>query len=410
METSSVERMSAKSISKCDHSRGFRGKSTSVERRSCLGSLTPDLGLRYDAARIPSRTIVHRRPLLLMFQRLNLITSSRHGTTRYRPVRHVVALAVWLCFGAVQAFALQILELSRPYSFVVDPATKEYFISSINGDEEARDNNGFITKVDESGKVVGLKFIEGGRNGVTLHAPRGLAIVGQTLYVADLDHVWGFDKATGKLLLTLPLGSGAIPQAGYSSQLMDIAYDGKDLLYVSDRSGQAIFRIDVPHGHQISTLVHDPQLSGPAGLAVHPKGDRLIVVSWDKGSIVEVRLDGTLTELISNGFFSARFGNLSGVDFDRWGNMYISDFTRGKIWRMAVDRKLQVIAEYLPSPADIAIDRENHVILVPYHYGDAAEVNGLESPVKSADKRRTLADYGFSGPPKDGPPKEAPRK
>lgn len=345
-----------------------------------------------------------------MRQRFHRPTSSRQGTSRRRLVLCAVALAAWLCFGAVPAFPLQILELNGPYSFVVDPVTKEYFISSINGDESARDNNGFITKLDESGKVVGLKFIEGGRDGVILHAPRGLAIVGQTLYVADLDQVRGFDKSTGKLLLTLPLGSGAIPQAGYSSQLMDIAYDGKSLLYVSDRTGQAIFRIDVPHDHQISTLVRDPQLSGPAGLAVHPKGDRLIVVSWDKGNIVEVRLDGTLTELMSNGFFSARFGNLSGVDFDRWGNMYVSDFTRGKIWRMAPDRKLQVIAEYLPSPADIAIDRTNHVILVPYHYGDAAEVNGLESPVKSADKRRTLADYGFSGPPKEGPPKEAPPK
>ena len=136
-----------------------------------------------------------------MFQRSNLLTSSRQETILRRPVLQAVALAALLCFGAVQAFALQILELRGPYSFVVDPATKEYFISSINGDEDARDNNGFITKLDESGKVVGLKFIEGGRDGVTLHAPRGLAIVGQTLYVADLDHVWGFDKATGKLLL-----------------------------------------------------------------------------------------------------------------------------------------------------------------------------------------------------------------
>lgn len=350
-------------------------------------------------------TIVHNQRPILMSQPPNSPASLRQGLGLSALIWCAIVLAVLLCVGRVPAFAMQVLELRGPYSFVVDPTSKEYFISSINGDEDARDNNGFITKVDESGKVLHLKFIEGGRDGVTLHAPRGLAIVGQTLYVADLDHVRGFDKSTGKLLATLPLGSGAIPQAGYSSQLMDIAYDGQDLLYVSDRTGQAIFRIDVAHNHHISTLVRDPELAGPAGLVVHPKGDRLVVVSWDKGKIIEVRLDGTLTELMSNGFFSARFGNLSGVDFDRWGNMYVSDFTRGKIWRMGPDRKLQVIAEYLPSPADIAIDRTNHVILVPYHYGDAAEVNGLESPVKSPDKRRTLADYGFTGPPKEAPPK-----
>jgi hypothetical protein len=78
--------------------------------------------------------------------------------------------------------------------------------------------------------------------------------------------------------------------------------------------------------------------------------------------------------------------------------MYVSDFTAGKVWRMRPDLKFDVIAEYLPSPADIGVDRKNHLILVPYHYGNAAEMNGLESPVKSQNKKRTLADYGFGSP------------
>ncbi len=302
---------------------------------------------------------------------------------------------------ATTATALQVLNLQEPYSFVVDHATKHYFISSVNGEETARDNNGFISKVKEDGTVVSLKFIEGGKHGHTLHAPKGLAIVNSTLYVADLDQLKGFDTVSGKLLITVPLGSGTSPQAGAASQLIDVAHDGKNLLYVSDRTRHAIYRIDVAKDHQVSVLIQDQALAGPSGLAIHPKGDRLVVVSWDKGKILEVRFDGSHTELVSNGFFSSRFGNLSGIDFDRFGNMYVSDFTRGKIWRMRPDQKFQVIAEYLPSPADIAIDRDSHVILVPYLYGNAAEVNGLESPVKKNDQRRTLADYGFSPPPKE---------
>lgn len=299
------------------------------------------------------------------------------------------------------ATALQVLNLQEPYSFVVDHATNHYFISSVNGEENARDNNGFISKVKEDGTVVSLRFIEGGKDGHTLHAPKGLAIVNRTLYVADLDQLKGFDTTTGKLLATVPLGSGAAPQAGAASHLIDVAHDGKNLLYVSDRTRHAIYRVDVAKDHQASVLIQDMALAGPAGLAMHPKGDRLVAVSWDKGKILEIRLDGSYTELVSNGFFSSRFGNLSGIDFDRFGNMYVSDFTRGKIWRMRPDQKFQVIAEYLPSPADIAIDRDNHVILVPYLYGNAAEVNGLENPLKKSDQRRTLADYGFSAPPKE---------
>jgi hypothetical protein len=68
---------------------------------------------------------------------------------------------------------------------------------------------------------------------------------------------------------------------------------------------------------------------------------------------------------------------------------------------MSPDKRFQVIAEYLPSPADISIDRANNLILVPYQYADAAEVNGLEAPTGTRPKgqKRTLADYGFVPPP-----------
>jgi hypothetical protein len=125
-------------------------------------------------------------------------------------------------------------------------------------------------------------------------------------------------------------------------------------------------------------------------------------VSWNSGKIFDITPEGTLTELAGNGFFTGRFQNLSGVDFDRWGSMYVSDATRGKIWRMLPNQKFQVIAEYLPGPSDLGIDRVNHLILVPYQDSNAAEVNGLESPtVSSGDRaKRTLADYGFVEPKK----------
>ena len=151
----------------------------------------------------------------------------------------------------------------------------------------------------------------------------------------------------------------------------------------------------------MTLLVADPALAGPTGLAVHPKSGELIAVSWDKGKIFAITPDGAVSEIFSNGFFSSRFANLRGVDFDRWGNMYVSDFTTGKVWRMTWDKRFQVIAEYLPSPGDLGIDRTNNLILVPYEFAHAAEMNGLEAPSegKSKQEKRTLADYGFIPPP-----------
>jgi len=304
--------------------------------------------------------------------------------------------------------AVQITGLESPNSFVGDPQGTEYFISNVNGEPEARDNNGFITKLDTDGKVTHLKFIQGGVANISLHAPKGLALAGQTLYVADLDQLKAFDKTTGKLLLSVSFPTAS----SHAVSLTDVTVGPDGLLYASDQTGNAIYRIETAANHRVALLIHDERLAGPAGIAVHPKTNHVIAVSWDKGKILDIAPDGRLTELVSNGFFTGRFQNLSGVDFDRWGNMYVSDFTKGKIWRMTRDQRFQVIAEYLPSPADISIDRASNLILVPYHYAHAAEMNGLEAPAEGKPKgeKRTLADYGFVPPPPKPAPEGTPKK
>jgi hypothetical protein len=292
---------------------------------------------------------------------------------------------------------ITVTNLQTPYSFVSSSTGKEYFISSVNGDVEAADNNGFITKLDASGKIVNFKFIQGGTDGITLNAPKGMALVDHTLYVADLDHLRAFDMVSGRAIVSIPVA--ALDRKAPVS-LTDVAYDGGGLLYCSDQHANRIYRVELA-SKKVTLFVADPALAGPAGLAVHPKSGELIAVSWDKGKIFAITPEGAVSEIFSNGFFSGRFSNLRGVDFDRWGNMYVSDFTTGKVWRMTWDKRFQVIAEYLPSPGDLGIDRTNNLILVPYEFAHAAEMNGLESPRegKSKQEKRTLADYGFIPPP-----------
>jgi hypothetical protein len=64
--------------------------------------------------------------------------------------------------------------LKNPTSFIVDPALGNYFISNINGKPVSRDNNGFILKLNPSGKT--LLNIRGGDPQITLNAPDGLAL------------------------------------------------------------------------------------------------------------------------------------------------------------------------------------------------------------------------------------------
>ena len=309
---------------------------------------------------------------------------------------HAHALSVWAFFlvsAPALSTALQVTGLQAPQSFVGDPSGAHYYISNVNGDPATRDNNGFITKLDGAGKVVELHFIQGGVDGTILHAPKGMAIIGRILYVADLETVKGFDIETGRAAYTVSFAHHRGKTE--TTALADVAHDGNGMLYASDTEDDTIYRIDTTRDHAVSVLVRDDSLAGPRGLAVHPKTHHLIVASWHKGKILEVTPEGAITELVSNSFFFGRFHNLDGVDFDKWGNMYVSDFTAGKVWRMHPDGQFKVIAEYLRSPADISVDRTNHLILVPYFYANAAEINGLESPVKSKKRKRTLKDYGF---------------
>src|SRR5215217_5420161 len=116
-----------------------------------------------------------------------------HLMHRYKRLLFVVKRAgvCAVCLGAgllwatglvIPAGASQIDGLQRPQSFIADPSGEFYFISNINGEPDARDNNGFITKVDKDGKVASLHFIQGGQNGTILDGPKGMAIVGRLLY------------------------------------------------------------------------------------------------------------------------------------------------------------------------------------------------------------------------------------
>src|SRR5256712_6294032 len=103
-----------------------------------------------------------------------------------------------------------------PESVLHDPVQDIYFVSNINGGPTAKDNNGFISRVRPDGAVENLKFIEGGHGGGTLKAPKGLAIRGDTLRVADIAMVPSFDAKTGA-----PRDSGSLarPGAGFRDDI-----------------------------------------------------------------------------------------------------------------------------------------------------------------------------------------------
>ncbi len=108
----------------------------------------------------------------------------------------LTSLLVLSCWTAI--YAEEVTNLAFPQSMIADGG-QAYFIANANGDPGTRENKGFISKVTPEGKMIDLHFIQGGQKLVTLNSPKGMALVGSTLYVADLDAVRGFDKNTGEI-------------------------------------------------------------------------------------------------------------------------------------------------------------------------------------------------------------------
>ena len=294
--------------------------------------------------------------------------------------------------------ANQIVNLAFPQHMIADEDAT-YFIANANGDPGNRQNKGFISKVNKDGEVTQLHFIQGGVNSVTLHSPNGMAIVGEILYVADLDTIRGFHKHTGEPVVTIPFTQQ------HCQSLTGLTSDSEGTLFVSDTDTNSIFRLDPGRDYAISLLIRDESLSHPHGIAIHPRTGHLMGVGWDDGKIFEIDEKGVIHELFVNSFFSGGFYNLDGIDFDQYGTMYVSDMTAGKVWRIRNNQKKEVIAEFLVSPSGLAIDRANHLILVPYLYANGAEINGLERPSNTNTKKkpRSWSDYGMNWFKKDEP-------
>ncbi len=307
----------------------------------------------------------------------------------------LTSILVLGCWTAV--YAEEVANLAFPQSMIADGG-QVYFIANANGDPGTRENKGFISKVTPEGKMIDLHFIQGGQKSVILNSPKGMALVGATLYVADLDAVRGFDKNTGETLHTISFAQF------HSQSLAGLAADPLGGLYVSDSDSNTIYHIDeAAHDHTVTVFAQDESLSHPRGLTIHPRNGHVVGVGWEDGKIFEIDEHGTIQELFANTFFTGGFYNLDGIDFDKYGTMYVSDLTVGKVWRILANHKKEVIAEFLLSPSGIGVDRVNHVIMVPYLYVNGAEINGLERPSNDNPnkKPRSWSDYGLGWLKKD---------
>lgn len=250
--------------------------------------------------------------------------------------------------------------LMTPEAMLHDERADLYLVSNINGAPSAKDDNGFISRVSPDGKVSALKWIEGGRKGVTLHAPKGMGLHGDTLYVSDIDCVRRFNRTTGA-----PAGETCIEGATFLNDL-SVAPDGT--IYVSDtgirldESGMTATKTDAVYrigkDGKAAPLVKGPELANPNGVFAMNGG--VLLVPFGGAEVWHIDAKGAKHTM---GKMPA--GQLDGLLRLEDGTILASSWEGKAVYRMAKDGQTSAVVENVASPADIGYDAKRGRLLVP---------------------------------------------
>ncbi len=261
-----------------------------------------------------------------------------------------------------------------PESVLHDRVADVYLVSNINGDPMTKDNNGYIARVSPDGTVLEAKWIAAGVNGVTLDAPKGMAISGDVLYVSDIDAVRTFNRTTGA-----PMGSWPIAGATF---LNDMASGQDGTIYVTDSGfkstsegwgdsgSDALYRVG-PNG-DVTAVAKDPTLGRPNGVAI--EATSAVVVTFGSGEVYRIDLaTGARTDLPK-----PPSGQLDGVEVLADGSLLVSSWEGSAVYRLDPTGRYTTAVDSVMSPADIGYDAQRGRVLIPSFMQNTIEIREVK--------------------------------
>lgn len=206
-------------------------------------------------------------------------------------------------------------DLPTPESVLPAANGKLLYVSLIDGDASKVDGNGGVAILTADGEISNKNWITG------LNAPKGMGIYKGKLYVADINEVVVIDVEAGKIINKISVEGTVF--------LNDIAINSKGIVFVSDTRLGNVYKIE----NNIATLYLEKMtsanglkvvgndlfiLSGPTllmvdaekkittvakgllagGDGIEPIDANTFIVSCWIGLVYEVKMDGTLTQLM----------------------------------------------------------------------------------------------------------------
>jgi len=230
-----------------------------------------------------------------------------------------------------------------------------------------KDADGFISKLSKDGAIENLHFIDG------LDAPKGMSIVNNTLFVADIDTLRGFDLESKKEIFNLVFND--------TNFLNDITVKDDNTIFVSSSDLSAVYEVDITN-KQYKKIV---DLTTANGL-FYEDG---ILYGAQLGSSVNSMFDakGSFFQIdLKNGNKKTQLGTFKGVldgVYKVGDKLYVSDwvnFEKSGIIRIYdLKTKEQSILNVEPfmGAADFWIDEKTNKLYLPQMLGGKVSIINL---------------------------------
>jgi glucose/arabinose dehydrogenase len=190
---------------------------------------------------------------------------------------------------------------ANPESVALSADGAFLYVTNVNGEGEAQDGNGFISRVALDGTMLEPEFARG------LDGPKGIMLGGDALYVADIDEVVVIDAATGAERRRVPA-----PGAQFLNDLA-IASDGSVL--VADSATRRIYALD-DAGARV--WLEDDLLTAANGLLPEP---RRLVVTTMEGRLLAIDYETRSISVLAEGL-----GDADGVAALGGGRYLVSEW------------------------------------------------------------------------------------
>ena len=251
--------------------------------------------------------------------------------------------------------------LEGPEAVKYDPVQDVYFVSNFGPSPDEDANDGYLSRVSAAdGAIEQLRWAVGDEDR-PLQEPRGMALSGDTLWVADARGLHAFDPVTGSQLDFVDLTA---LEPGF---LNDVAVGQDGGIYVTDTGVSQLIRLDGRRGIVVAT---GPSLGSPNGIVLEPVSGRMILVPWEAGGD-SLRIWDPVHRTLEI-WATSPGGPFDGAEFSGSDLIVASQGDSAlHLVRSGTGHPFQKVSG---RPADIAFDSRRGRIAVPYIALDRVDV------------------------------------